>query len=56
MRRLTLALGLGFVLYCGWRIGQHRQILTNNRLRTALGDDFEGLADAVEKFYSGGKT
>lgn len=51
--KLVLALALMGVVYCGWRIRQHRRIPTGTP-RTAL-DEFEGLADAVEEFY-GGKT
>ena len=50
MLKIALALSVLVVLYSGWRIRQHRAVLTNARPNRAT-DEFDGLADAVEAFY-----
>jgi hypothetical protein len=50
MLKLTLALVALTMVYSGWRIRQHRAVLTNARPSRAS-DEFDGLADYVEQFY-----
>ena len=49
MKKILIAFVFGFALYCGWKIQKHSMRLYN--YDTA--DEFDGLPEAVERYYNG---